>query len=175
PPIATAELTPLAAPKLTPRPEPLPIATPQFAPIARPEPTPMAEPRSTTILDSPPTARPGLTPQPPPVARLEPTPQSPPVVRQERTSESPPISQAPPRIGKVAAADRAGFLVADSNVRHLTRAELQSLSTDRLHIARNEIFARRGRYFKDDALRAYFEQFPWYQPPAWEVPLTPVR
>jgi hypothetical protein len=189
PPIAIAELTPLAAPELTPGPEPLPIAPPQFAPIARPEPTPMAtlEPRSTTILDSPPiarlkevpeslpTVRPGPMPQPPPVARLEPTPQLPPVGRQERTSESPPISQAPPRIGKVVAVDRAGFLVADSNVRYLTRAQLQSLSADRLHIARNEIFARRGRYFKDDALRAYFEQFPWYQPHAWDVPLTPVE
>ena len=165
--IAIPELTPLVAPELTPiaRPEPLAIATPQFAPIARSEPTPTAtpEPRSITTLDSP------------PIARLEQAPKSPPIVRPERTPESPPISQAPPRIGKVGAADRAGLLFADSNIRNLTRAELQRLSADRLHIARNEIFARRGRYFKDDALRAYFEQFPWYQPHAWEVPLTPVE
>jgi len=81
----------------------------------------------------------------------------------------------PPHIGKIVAPDRDGFLLADSNVRYLTRAELQGLSTDRLHLARNEIFARRGRYFKDAALRAYFEQFPWYQPHAWDVPLTPVE
>jgi hypothetical protein len=72
-------------------------------------------------------------------------------------------------------ADHAGFLFADSNVRYLSRAELQGLSADQLHIARNEIFARRGRYFKDDALRAYFSQFPWYQPHAREVPLSPVE
>ena len=139
--------------KAAPIRQPSSIATPQFAPIARSEPTPTAtpEPRSITTLDSP------------PIARLEQAP------------ESPPISQAPPRIGKVVAADRAGFLLADSNVRYLTRADLQRLSADRLHIARNEIFARRGRYFKDDALRAYFSQFPWYQPHAWEVPLTPVE
>jgi len=159
PSIAIPELTPIAAPELTP------IATPQFAPIARSEPTPTAtpEPWSITTLDSP------------PIARLEQAPESPPIARPERTPESPPIGQAPPRIGKVVAADRAGFLLADSSVRYLTRADLQRLSADRLHIARNEIFARRGRYFKDDALRAYFSQFPWYQPHAWEVPLTPVE
>jgi YARHG domain len=173
PPIAMAELTPLAAPELTPRPEPLAIATPQFAPIARLEPTP--EPRSMTTLDSPPTASLEHAPGPPPTAKAERTRQSPSIARLEPTPQPPPISQAPPRIGKVVAPDRTGFLVADSNVRYLTRAELQSLSTDRLHLARNEIFARRGRYFKDDALRAYFEQFPWYQPHAWDVPLTPVE
>ena len=71
--------------------------------------------------------------------------------------------------------DRAGFLFADSNARYLTRAELQKLSADQLHIARNEIFARRGRYFKDDALRTYFSRFPWYQPHAWDVPLSPAE
>jgi len=164
-PLAAPELTPLAAPELTPRPEPLAIAPPQFAPIVKPEPTPMAtlEPRSTTTLDSPPIARPEQAPEPPPTARAE------------RTPQPPPIGQVPPRIGKTVASDHADFLLADSNVRYLTRAELQGLSADRLHLARNEIFARRGRYFKDDALRAYFEQFPWYQPHAWDVPLTPVE
>jgi hypothetical protein len=160
-PLAAPELTPLAAPELAPRPEPLAIAPPRFAPIVKPEPTPMAtlEPRSTTTLDSPPIAR----PEPLPTARAE------------RTPQPPPIGQVPPRIGKTVAFDRADFLLADSDVRYLTRAELQGLSADRLHLARNEIFARRGRYFKDSALRAYFEQFLWYQPHAWEVPLTPVE
>ncbi len=127
------------------------------------------------------------TPEPPaiaapeltPIARSEPgsiaTPESIPIARQEPTPESPPINRAPPHIENVVVADRAGFLFADSNVRYLTRAELQKLSADRLHIARNEIFARKGRYFKDDALRTYFSQFPWYQPHAWDVPLSPVE
>jgi len=132
-----------------PNPAPTPITTP--------------EPRSITTLDSTPIVKPEPTPEARPPARLEPIP------------ESPPINQAPPRVGKAAAADRSGFVFADSNVRYLTRAELQGLSTDRLHIARNEIFARKGRYFKDDALRTYFLQFPWYQPRAWEVSLGPVE
>src|SRR5258708_7766187 len=129
------------------------IAIPELTPLAAPELTPIARPEPLAIT----------------------TPKFAPTARPERTPESPPISQAPPRIGKVVVADRADFLLADSNVRYLTRAELQGLSADRLHIARNEIFARRGRYFKDDTLRAYFSQFPWYQPRAWDVPLTPVE
>ena len=154
-PMAAPELTPLAAPELTPlaRPKPLAIAPPELTPIARPEPTPITTPerRPSTTLDSTPIAR----PEPMPV--------------------SPPIKEAPPHFGKAIAADRAGFVFADSNVRYLTRADLQTLSADRLHIARNEIFARRGRHFKDDALRAYFSRFPWYQPRAWDVALGPVE
>jgi hypothetical protein len=101
--------------------------------------------------------------EPGPNARLEPPP------------TSSPITQAPPHFGKAAADDRSGFLFADSSVRYLTRAELQGLSADRLHIARNEIFARRGRYFKEDALRVYFSQFLWYRPRTWDVPLSPVE
>jgi hypothetical protein len=86
---------------------------------------------------------------------------------------SPRIHQGPPHVGKVA--DRAGFLFGDSDVRYLTRAELQALSADELHIARNEIFARRGRFFKDDALRAYFSQFLWYRPHGWDVALSAVE
>jgi hypothetical protein len=142
-------------------PEPTPIATPEPDSIATPEPTPIATPEPTSIA----------RPEPRSIA----IPESTPIARQEPTPESPPINRAPPHIGNVVLADRAGFLFADSNVRYLTRAELQKLSADRLHIARNEIFARRGRYFKDDALRTYFSQFPWYQPHAWDVPLSPVE
>jgi hypothetical protein len=67
------------------------------------------------------------------------------------------------------------FAFADVSRRYLTPEELQGLSADQLVIIRNEIFARRGRYFKDDALRTYFLQFPWYQPFAWDVPLSPIE
>jgi hypothetical protein len=166
-------------------PEFVPPATPQPAPIARPEPSPFAtaEPRWNTTSESPPIAKPERLPEPPPIARLEPIPDSPPIARLEApattrpepTAEPPLVNQAPPHIGKAVAADRAGFLFGDSNVRYLTRSELQGLSADRLHIARNEIFARKGRYFKDDTLRAYFSRFSWYQPHAWDVPLGPVE
>jgi YARHG domain len=112
-----------------------------------------------------------VTPEPSSIARSG----SSPIARLEPSPESPPSNQAPPHIGKVVVVDRARSLFADSNVRYLTRAELEGLSADRLRIARNEIFARKGRYFKEDALRTYFSQFPWYQPHAWDVPLDPLE
>jgi hypothetical protein len=186
PSMAASELTPLA------KPEPVPTAIAELTPLAKPEPAPTAIAELTPLAkpEPAPTAIPELTP----LARLEPapiaTPDLSPIVRPEPTLEPPLINQVPPpsnlntvrdeqanepHIGKVVAADRAGFVFADSDVRYLARAELQRLSADRLHIARNEIYARKGRYFKDDAIRAYFSQFPWYQPRAWEVPLGPVE
>jgi YARHG domain len=67
---------------------------------------------------------------------------------------------------------RKDFILADSSRQSLTREELQGLSIDQLVIARNEIFARKGRYFKEEALRDYFAQFAWYQPHSWDVALS---
>jgi hypothetical protein len=100
-------------------------------------------------------------PPPVPLARPVPSPELPAVNRTLRHA------------GR--AAPYRGLLFADSDVRYLTGAELQRLPAERLRIARNEIFARKGRHFTDEALRAYFSQFAWYQPRAWEVALNPVE
>jgi YARHG domain/TIR domain len=65
-----------------------------------------------------------------------------------------------------------GFLFPDSDRRFLAEADLKDMSAIELRIARNEIFARRGRFFKDQVLANYFSQFSWYQPSAVEVPLS---
>jgi hypothetical protein len=80
----------------------------------------------------------------------------------------PPMPPSPP----VAA---TGYLFPDSDRRYLTRAELSRLSSDQLRIARNEIYARKGRYFKDQQLAAYFGRMPWYKPYAWDVSLSAVE
>ncbi len=80
----------------------------------------------------------------------------------------PPVPPSPP----VAA---TGFLFPDSDRRNLTRAELSKLSSEQLRIARNEIYARKGRYFKDQQLAAYFARMPWYKPYAWDVSLSAVE
>jgi hypothetical protein len=153
--------------------EPQSIAMPSSTPIEKIEPPPTTAPqaRSTATSDATPTAKPTFTPTPQPraIAAAESTW----IGRLGPALESPRINQAAPRLAK--AAGRASLLFKDSDVRYLSRAELETLSADQLHIARNEIFARRGRFFKDDALRAYFLQFPWYRPHAWEVPLSPVE
>jgi hypothetical protein len=65
--------------------------------------------------------------------------------------------------------------ITDPHRQYLTKAQLQHLSPDQLVLVSHEILARRGRYFEDPALRAYFGQFAWYRPYAWEVTLTRVE
>jgi hypothetical protein len=74
-----------------------------------------------------------------------------------------------------AVVDKSGFLFAESNVRYLTRAELEKLSADQLRISRNEIFARRGRFFKSHQLSAHFAKFVWYQPSVWRIRLNQIE
>jgi hypothetical protein len=67
------------------------------------------------------------------------------------------------------------FIFADSDRRLLTAGELAVLSAAELRIARNEILARRGIYFKSPDLREHFEKFSWYHPFTWDPPLSPVE
>ncbi|MDE2379790.1 caspase family protein [Bradyrhizobium sp.] len=67
------------------------------------------------------------------------------------------------------------FIFPDSDRIRLTRDMLAGLSAAQLRIARNEIFARRGRYFRDPVLAQYFSRFNWYRPYAWDVPLNAVE
>ena len=69
----------------------------------------------------------------------------------------------------------AGFIFSDSDRRLLTPADLRGLSKDELRIARNEIYARRGRYFEAADLKARFEGFPWYSPHTWNPKLNAIE
>ena len=63
-----------------------------------------------------------------------------------------------------------GDVLPTSSSEYLTKAEIQQLTDEELRIARNEIYARHGYTFKDEALLAYFMSKPWYQPTVAEVP-----
>ena len=65
-----------------------------------------------------------------------------------------------------------GFIFGDSNERRLTRDDLAPLSVEQLRIARNEIYARNGRFFRDQKLTDYFSKYSWYQPNSWDPPLN---
>lgn len=56
----------------------------------------------------------------------------------------------------------SGFVLPDSSSRYYSTGELQSLSNWDLYIARNEIYARHGRGFKNWNLRDYFSRCTWY-------------
>jgi hypothetical protein len=70
---------------------------------------------------------------------------------------------------------QSGFIFPDSDHRLLTPGDLQRLSKDDLRIARNEIFARRGRYFEAADLKARFERFSWYAPNTWNPRLNAIE
>ncbi len=69
----------------------------------------------------------------------------------------------------------SGFIFPDSDRRMLTAGDLQRLSKDELRIARNEIFARRGRYFESADLKAHFGRFSWYVPNTWNPKLNAIE
>ncbi len=60
-------------------------------------------------------------------------------------------------------AENTDYILADSDIRLITRDELEKLNKDELRIARNEIYARHGRKFNDRDLQDYFNSKPWYR------------
>lgn len=54
--------------------------------------------------------------------------------------------------------------------RYVTLSDIAGKTSDELRIMRNSIYARHGRYFKDPALREYFNAQSWYDPYRDEVP-----
>jgi YARHG domain len=69
----------------------------------------------------------------------------------------------------------AGFIFPDSDRRRLSISELSGRSVSELRLARNEIYARRGRMFDSPDLQAYFARFSWYQPRFRDVQLSAVE
>lgn len=54
------------------------------------------------------------------------------------------------------------YILPMSDRGYLTEDDLKTLSKDELRLARNELYARHGRLFKDQELQAYFNTFDWY-------------
>lgn len=55
------------------------------------------------------------------------------------------------------------YYFADSDSRYLTDEELQNYSSSDLELAKNEIYARRGRQFVTQRIADYFNSKSWYQ------------
>lgn len=56
------------------------------------------------------------------------------------------------------------YIFPQSNSEYLTRDLLEGLSKDQLAYARNEIYARHGRTFRDQMFQDYFNSKSWYVP-----------
>ena len=60
--------------------------------------------------------------------------------------------------------DSGEYIFPNIDSEYLTESDLSSMSSEELRIARNEIYARYGRMFKDQALQNYFNSKSWYTP-----------
>jgi hypothetical protein len=96
---------------------------------------------------------------------IQPPPVTPPANLAKSLTQPDPPQQIP----------QYGYIFANSDRVRLTPDMLRGLTRDQLRLARNEIYARRGRFFRDPQLAAYFGRFDWYKPTAWDVPLNPVE
>ena len=56
------------------------------------------------------------------------------------------------------------FILPDSNHRFYERSELENLTDDELRLARNELYARHGRKFRNEDLQQHFSSMSWYSP-----------
>lgn len=90
-----------------------------------------------------------------------------------------PSSNNAAQTGSASSVPSGGFVLPDSSTRYYARAELEPLSDWDLYIARNEIYARHGRGFKNEDLRSYFASCSWYveryTPEAFEAMPSPLN
>lgn len=56
------------------------------------------------------------------------------------------------------------YIFTNSSSAYLSKSEVSELSDNNLNLALNEIYARRGRIFKDSSLASYFNSKSWYTP-----------
>jgi hypothetical protein len=65
-----------------------------------------------------------------------------------------------------------GVIFPQSSEILLSEADLVGKDAATLRLARNEIFARNGRFFNDPALKVHFGKFDWYRPQTYEPSLN---
>lgn len=56
------------------------------------------------------------------------------------------------------------YIFSNSSSAYLSKSDISALSNNNLTLALNEIYARRGRIFKDSSLSNYFNSKSWYTP-----------
>lgn len=58
----------------------------------------------------------------------------------------------------------SSYILNNSNTKFLQDSDIRLLNSSELMLARNEIYARHGRKFQDEAIRNYFLKKTWYHP-----------
>jgi YARHG domain len=99
------------------------------------------------------------------------------IKREQRASleARPPVFAPPAVVAPPSPPASSDFIFPDSDRRVLSSSELARLSKFQLRIARNEIYARRGRFFVSLDLQQHFGRFPWYRPYTKEPALSAIE
>ncbi|MEH7309233.1 YARHG domain-containing protein [Neobacillus drentensis] len=58
--------------------------------------------------------------------------------------------------------DTNEYILPDSDIRRLSKSEIEYLTFEELSLARNEIYARHDHIFKKGSLQIYFDRKSWY-------------
>lgn len=56
------------------------------------------------------------------------------------------------------------YILPESHIRYIEYSEILDFDTERLNLAKNEIYARHGFIFSTDSIAQYFENCTWYEP-----------
>lgn len=64
---------------------------------------------------------------------------------------------------EITANDNEDYMLPHSDTEYITKEDLKGFSAEQCKIARNEIYARHGRRFKDEELQEYFNSKEWYE------------
>ncbi len=78
--------------------------------------------------------------------------------------ETTPATEAPTQAQNSNSQSSNSYILANSDSTYISKAEVSALSRENLNLAVNEIYAKRGRIFKDASLSAYFNSKSWYVP-----------
>ena len=57
----------------------------------------------------------------------------------------------------------ADYLLPNSDKELISEDDLEGFDAEKCKLARNEIYARHGRKFKDEELQSYFDAMEWYE------------
>ena len=81
-----------------------------------------------------------------------------------KVAETSDSASASKKSGGSSLSDSNGYVLPESSSRTYSNAELEEMSDYELYLARNEVFARHGRIFKNSDLQEYFGSKSWYDP-----------
>ena len=91
----------------------------------------------------------------------------------ERPTEAPTVAPAEPPTEppteaptepEIDADPRLLYFIENCDSMYLKEDDVQGFDKEMCRIARNSLYAKSGRMFKDSALQEFFEQFDWYDP-----------